>query len=189
LISTFVDRTHGDLKSEYRNPKNFEDQLTKKYNPLIIQLFLSFKRLHFRIVSSFGFRASGFSPTHNICAVPEITYCDYLQDATLEVQRCLMGSMQAERQPVLTSFGFFMGVERIVSVSRSSDIAVEVAFAFGQKPDGAAGSEFTINIGTAACQAVFAHVDIVLHARIAGFFFRMIHTKRHRQEILSQFYC
>jgi len=40
--------------------------------------------------------------------------------------------------------------------------------------DSAGCSEFAINFGIAACEAFFAHVDIVLHAGIAGFCVRMI---------------
>jgi hypothetical protein len=67
--------------------------MTKKNNPLIIQLFFS-------VVSSFGFRASGFSPTHNIYAVPEITYCDYLWDATLD------GDLMSPSGDIIESFSW-----------------------------------------------------------------------------------
>jgi hypothetical protein len=53
-------------------------------------------------------------------------------------------------------------------------IAIQITFSFGQKMDCTGRAEFTVNFRIAARETFIAHINIVFHTGITGFFVRVI---------------
>ena len=53
-------------------------------------------------------------------------------------------------------------------------------FLFAEKPDGTRGSELAVQLRIAALQALFAQVDIMLHAQVAGFTVGVVDAFSHK---------
>jgi hypothetical protein len=63
-------------------------------------------------------------------------------------------------------------------------IFIEVAFARRQKVDGAGRAILAVNLRVTACKTILTHVNMMLQACIAGFFFRVVYTRCQIYDLL-----
>jgi hypothetical protein len=65
-------------------------------------------------------------------------------------------------------------------------LLIEVRFSFVHEPYGARRPEFAINLRVLALEALLTQIDLVLHADIGSFMFRMVDAFSHAAFLLNK---